>query len=326
MAIASDTPVPIVGGWKLAYQLTTDDYVYSWDGYPIPIKSIQHYPAKEMYEVQLKDGVYVQVDNHSTFPAFTKENRERESRRKTNKKRWYIQKYYTPEQMLERGLINKDSRREFSIENAKPLHYPQEDHPVPPFIVGLWAGKRGAKVKFTFEPDWIDYVHKKIRSVGWHVERKKNTLIFKQSINATFLTSEKYITIPTKLPIAYTFGSIDQRIEFLRGLVAMKPECYNITMDRFQIYSRNIQFLITLQSICESLGMKTQAFHNTQSLTHSFTFRTDIQLHPKQQERRKRNSKRRSINKVEKIEPKSAVHIVTDVPFVVSQGFLPIWH
>ena len=207
----------------------------------------------------------------------------------------------------------------------QPLHFLFEDHPVPPFIAGLWAGKKGAKVKFTFEPDWVDYVQKKIRAHGWHVDRIKNSLIFKQSINTTFLT--RYMTVPTKLPIEYTFGSIDQRIEFLRGLVATKPGCYNPQLDRFLIFSRNIKFLITLQSICESLGMKTQVFHNRTSLTHQLTFATDIPLHLHQNPiKRTKGDRRRMITKVEKIESAPVVHIVTDAPFVVGQGFLPIWH
>ena len=325
MAIAGNTPVPILGGWKLAQQLTKDDYVFSWEGYPIPIKSLQFYTPKEMYMVQLRDGVYVDVDKHSTFPVFSLFDRERESRHKTNRKRWYKQRYHTAQEMLDIGLINSRNIREFSIENAKPLQFPTEDHPVPPFIAGLWAAKRGAKIKFTFDENWVDWVQKKIKSVGWYVERKKNTLTFKQSINTTFLT--RYMTIPKKIPIEYTFGSVNQRIEFLRGIVAMKPGCYNPSLDRFLIYSRNIKFLTTLQGICESLGMKTSLFDNKGYIpTHQLSFRTDIKLHFKQQPKtHKKGIKRRMIMKVEKIQPTPSVHIDTDVPFVVGAGFISIW-
>ena len=325
MASAGNTPIPILGGWKLADQLTTKDYVFSWDGYPVPIKTIQHYTPSEMYEIEMKDGVYLHVDKHTTFPAFTTRNRQRESRHQGKYKRHFIQKYYTPEQFLETGLIDKRGWNVFSIENTKPIHFAYEDHPVPPFIVGLWAGKQRSKIKFTFEPEWVDYVQKKIRAQGWYTERKQNTLTFKQSINMSFLT--RYITIPRTLPIEYTFGSIEQRIEFLRGLVAMKPGCYNPKLDRFLIFSRSLKFLITLQGICESLGMKTYVFDNKTSLTHQLTFKTDIQLHLKQQTKgRLKGEKRRMITKVEKTKPQSSVHIETDVPFVVGQGFLPIWH
>ena len=325
MAIASNTPVPIIGGWKLASQLTIDDYVYSWDGYPLPIKTIQQYTPKEMFEVQFKDGVCVQVDNHSTFPAFNSANRDRESKYKNKYKRRYVQKYYSPTQLVECGLYNEKGWREFSVENARPIQFPTEDHPVPPFIVGLWAGKPRGKMKFTFDPSWVEPIQKKIRSYGWHTDRKGNTLIFKQSINNTFLT--KYPRIPNKLPIEYTFGSIEQRVEFLRGLVAIKPGSYNVKLDRFLIFSKSLQFLITLQSICESLGMKTQVFNNATSLTHQLTFKTILDLHPNQQHhKRNKGDYRRMINQVEKIKPQPVVHIETDAPFVVGQGFLPIWH
>ena len=325
MAIASNTPVPVIGGWKLASQLIPGDYVFSWDGYPIIVKSIQQYTPKQMFEVQLKDGVYLEVDGHTKFPAFTTRNRQRESRHQGKYKRHFIQKYYTPEELLEKGLIDKRGWNVFSIENTKPIQFPYEDHPIPPFIVGLWAAKQKGKVKFTFDPKWITYVEKKIRSHGWFTERKGNTLTFKQSINVSFLT--RYPSIPTTLPIEYTFGSIEQRIEFLKGIVAMKPGSYNSRLDRFLMYSRSIRFLITLQGICESLGMKTFVFENKTSHTHQLTFKTDIPLHLEQETKLGiKGQKRRMITKVEKIEPRPAVHIETDAPFVVGQGFLPIWH
>jgi hypothetical protein len=326
LAIAGDTPVPILGGWKLASQLNKNDYVFSWDGYPVPIKLIQQYTPKEMYLVQLKDGIYVEVDRHTKFPAFTTFDRERESRHKTNRKRFYTQRYYTAEEIISNGLLNNRGVREFSIENAKPLQFPSEDHPVPPFIVGLWAAKRGAKERFKFDADWIDYVQKKIRSFGWHTDRlKNNTLQFKQSINTTFLT--RYMTIPAKLPVEYTFGSVSQRIDFLRGIVAMKPGCYDALHDRFHLYSRSMKFLTVLQGVCESLGMKTQLFENKRRVpTHRLTFRTNIKLHLKQETKSHiKGSLRRMIMKVEKIQSVPAVHIETDVPFVVGAGFLPIW-
>ena len=277
-----------------------------------------------MFDVQLKDGVYVQVDQSAKFPAFTTFNRQRESRHKGKYKRKYIQKYYSPEQLLEKGLRDKRGWNVFSVENTAPIHYPFEDHPVPPFIVGMWAVKQRSKVKFAFEPEWIEYVQKKIRSCGWYTERKKNTLVFKQSINTSFLT--RYPRIPTTLPIEYTFGTPEQRIELLRGIVAFKPGCYNPSLDRFFLFSRDVRFLIMLQSVCESLGMKSYVFQNATSLTHQLTFKTDIPLHLHQKTKSIRGSKRRMIHSVDPITPIPTVHIETDAPFVVGQGFLPIWH
>ena len=325
MGIASNTPVPVLGGWKLAGQLTTKDYVFSWDGYPLPIKTIQHYVPHQMFDIQLKDGVYLEVDGHAKFPAFTTRNRQRESRHQGKYKRHYIQRYYSPDDLLEKGLTDKRGWNVFSIENTDPIQFPFEDHPVPPFIVGLWAAKQRGKVNFTFETVWVEPVQKKIRALGWHTDRKGNTLTFTQSIGVSFLT--RYSRIPTTIPIEYTFGSVEQRIEFLKGIVAMKPGSYNARLDRFLIYARDLRFLITLQSICESLGMKSYVFDNKSSLTHQLTFKTDIQLHPKQQTQKGiKGHKRRMITKVEKIDPAPTVHIETDAPFVVGQGFLPIWH
>jgi hypothetical protein len=133
--------------------------------------------------------------------------------------------------------------------------------------------------------------------------------------------------VPSKLPIEYTFGSVEQRIDLLRGILATKPGSYNKKLDKFLIFSRNLNFLIVIQGICESLGMKTQVFDNKTSITHQLAFKTSIKLHPEQSQTKiSKHFDRRIVKTIEKIDPKPSIHIVTDEPFVVGQGFLPIWH
>jgi len=326
VTISNNTPVPILDGWTLAKHLSKGDWVFSKEGLPIQIKQIQTYTPTEMFCVLLSDGVYVDVDKHAKFPINTLFDRQTESRHRGVYKRWAKQKYATLEQILEKGLVDQFNQRQFAIKTTKPIHFPSEDHPVPPFIVGMWMTRTNPNSRFYLHESMVEYVQREIRSVGWSFKmHPRNVMEIRPSIRTSFLT--RYQTVPSKLPIEYCFGSVEQRIDLLRGLIATKPGSYNKKLDKFLIFSRNLKFLTTLQSICESLGMKTQVFDNKSSLTHQLVFTTGILLHPEQKNTKSlKTSERRLIKDVQKIKPTPSIHIVTDEPFVVGQGFLPIWH
>jgi hypothetical protein len=75
------------------------------------------------------------------------------------------------------------------------------------------------------------------------------------------------------------------------------------------------------------LGIKSQVFHLTTSITHKLRFKTNIPLVPWQEfEPNLKNAKRRMISDVTEQKKVACVHIQTAEPFVVGQGFLPIWH
>jgi hypothetical protein len=327
MAVASNTPIPIPSGWTLAKHLKKGDYVFSKDGLPIQIVSTHEYTPTKCYTVTLNDGVYVDLDPHAKFPIRTIFNRQSESRPNKNlRTRKRIQKFANVEQMLERGLIDKNGYSFYSVENTAPIQYPTEDHPVPPFIAGMWMTRRNPNSRFTVHPSMEEYIKTNIKDCGWSfVQKKKGLIDLRPSIRTSFLT--RYARVPTLLPDEYYFGSIDQRIELLRGLIALRPTSYDKKKDRFFIFSMDIRFLICIQGVCESLGMKTTVFHNATSISHQLTFRTNIQLHPEQEASLSlRNSVRRTIRKINEIEPVPCVHIETKEAFVIGQGFLPIWH
>ena len=326
MAIEANTPVPIPNGWTLAKHLKKGDYVFSSKGLPIQVQSVQSYTAQTGYEVLLNDGVSVYVDNHARFPVSDINRRWVENRYQGKRRRRSIQKFATPEELLTTGLITTSNKRIFSINNCEPIQFISEDHPVPPFIVGMWMTKRNIRGRFCLRDVNLEYIKKKIRSYGWNwVEEWGNILEIRPSINHAFIT--KYPTVPKTLPLQYCFGSIDQRIELLQGFLALRPNCFNKKRKEFQIFSRDIRFLITIQGICESLGIKSHVFHFDTSITHKLRFKTNIPLVPWQEfEPNLKNAKRRMISDVKQQEKFPCVHIQTAEPYVVGQGFLPIWH
>lgn len=326
MAIASNTPVPIPGGWTLAKHLKKGDYVFSSKGLPIQIVGTHEYVPAHCYEVLLNDGVSVLVDNHTRFPVSDINRRWVENQYQAKRRKRSVQKFASPEELLDIGLTTDRGDRIFSINNTAPIQFPWEDHPVPPFIVGMWMTKRNIRGRFTLRLENMEFIKKKIRSYGWnYAEEWGNVLEIRPSINHSFIT--KYPTVPKVLPPEYCFGAIEQRIELLQGFLALRPNAYNKKRKDFEVYSQDIRFLIMIQGICESLGMKTQVFHNEKSITHKLRFKTNIPL-IKEQEivPNLKNAGRRMITAVNSAQILSCIHINTAQPFVVGQGFLPIWH
>jgi hypothetical protein len=326
MAIAGNTPVPVPNGWVLAKHLNKGDYVFSSEGKPIQIVSTHEYTPTKCYTITLNDNCYLDIDNHTKLPVSDVNRRWVENRYQGKRKQTAVQKYASPEELLEKGLHTARGERMFSINNAKPVHFLWEDHPVPPFIAGMWMTKRNSRGRFMPRPEVLEYIQKKIRSFGWnYVMDGPRTLEIRPSINHAFIT--KYPTVPRTLPPEYCFGSIEQRIELLQGFLAIRPNCFNKKRKAFEVCARDIRFLIMVQGICESLGMKTHVFNNETSLIHKLRFKTDIPLVPWQEfDVISRNATRRMIKKVELIKPTTHIHIKTEQPFLVGQGFLPVWH
>ena len=275
MALANNTPVPVPSGWVLAKYLKKGDYVLGSSGQPIQIESIQTYTPRTMYEVMMHDGVSVLTDKHAKFPVDTSYDRVNEANLKHMRKRWRKQRYASVEEMLERGLLTKWNRKFYAVPNCQPIEFLSEDHPVPPFIVGMWMSRMNKSNQYLLPQETFEYIRKEIKMVGWSTKQTgEREVEIRPSIGTSFLT--RYYSIPTKLPIEYTFGTVDQRIDLLRGLFAVKPMCYKEKYHRFELRSTDMNFLSTVQGVCESLGIKTILHRKEKCFANTLIFKTNI--------------------------------------------------
>ena len=326
MAIAADTPIPTPLGWYYADELKVGQLVFDRFGNATEIKSIQPYTPKEMFEVVCSDGSYVEGDRFLKINITTAAHRTtyRQHTGKRNFKRRLF--FRTAKELFDGPLTERRNRLNYAINNVQPVHFYTEDHPVPPFIVGLWCIWCNKSNKFTLRTDMVEYVKAKIKESGWTaVHKEGRTIEIRPSILLSFLT--KYQTIPTKLPIDYTFGSVEQRIEFLRGLFARLPYVYKKKRDVFEFLGRNEKFLNLIQGVCESLGIRAMLSSVPNTKSFNLTFKTSIQLVPHQEKKGSHVSyQHRLIQEVNKIPPKKCIHFETDKPIAVGQSYLSVWH
>ena len=325
MAVSADTPIPTPTGWIFASLLTVGQLVFDRFGHATKVTAIQNYTPKKMYEVLFDDHAYLQGDEHlklDIVPEFVRINRAQTKTQQKHKQKLRL----TPvSHLLTLNLkIRNNTRYGYSTEVIDPVNFYSEDHPVPPFIVGLWSAYRNKYDTFTIPPQFLDYVKRKIKECNWTpVHRKGNIITIRPSIRPAFLT--KYATIPTTIPMDYYFGSIEQRLELLRGMICRKPRCYNEKTGKFNIKCPDAKALARLQGLCESLGIKTLATEKTSGEKY-LVFHTNHQIHHNQViKKTSRKRKYRYIKEIVEIKPKPCVHIETEKPFAVGQVYTTTW-
>jgi len=334
MAIAADTPIPTVKGWLPASQLLVGDLVFDQNGFPRPVKVLQPYIPKQMYRVTLDDGLTLEGDQHLAFYLETKQNRicvsEYLQRRRVNaqlrpNRRRMALKQYSITSLLETGIRNpKDGRYEFTIPTCQPLNYAYQDHPVPPFVAGMWfsAARVGGTIKKT--PHLYEHVKERLRDVGY-TPTTKTTKRFsvKPSINQSFLA--RYVTIPKVLPSEYLLGTAEQRIDLLAGIMCSDEYNYNEKTDTYYYRTTDKAFCRILQNLCESLGIRTMSKVNSKEYKiYEVRFRTELPLVPNRKPQpRTVKFRRRTLRKIEAIKPFACVHIETEGQFLAGEGYIP---
>jgi hypothetical protein len=264
------------------------------------------------------------------FPIKNWVQRIKYSVHKNVKKLSYLrrkQKYRTPEEILESGLFHTHHRRyEYTVDTIKPLDYGYEDHAVPPFVAGMWCANRRKNNKYLVDEALKQYVKTRAQqSKQFVVVENKQHFNLRPSVEASFL--KDYAVIPIKeFPYKYLYGTPEQRLEFLQGFFCIRPKTYIVKTDKFRMRSRNNKYLLDMiQVLCESLGIKTRMIRDEPYW--QLDFKTKLPLLPFQKHvGRKSGEQYRQIVKVEQCEPRSCVHIETEKPIAVGDGFIPIWH
>jgi hypothetical protein len=278
-----------------------------------------------MYRLWYTDGTYVELDPHQRVEYIHEDKRQWHVKYDENRQRSTrsdkLMRFKTGEELFQGPLVDKRNRKQLSTPNTKPVNFYTEDLPVPPFIAGWWYANRNInQSKLRIKAKVKDYFIQTLTLLRWKVIKKKNgTISIPQSIGTTMLT--RYPTIPTKLPPQYMFGSVEQRIELLRGIMINYPNAYKSTKDQFIIEAKRKAFLKVIRGVLESLGIRALESDN------KLIFRTDIELTPGQKKTRPHTAyKYRLIAEVHSIEPRPCIHVETEKPMLISAAYISSWH
>ena len=291
MGFDARTPVPTVFGWKPAALIEPGDTVFSYDGQPTKVVSVQEYTPAACYKLWMPDNLTLVVDGRTGLPTITHLQMEilRKWGRKEKRHKEMLIEPRGPQALME-------DKRNKRLINCWPLQMPERELPVDPFVIGQWIFDRSKR------------------------RRDRRYDITRQLI-------EKYPTIPQYIPEEYFFASFAQRLNLVRGIFADMGS-FNPKLSTFMYTCRNYKMLRQVQNIIESLGITTKMTQHGNEQRYHLTFKTFLKLRDDQTSNgREFYFEFRMVKRVEEVAPRKCFYIKTENPdntVVVSEGYLPI--
>lgn len=271
-ALVNGTPVLTKDGWKPIENLTLQDRVYGRDGYLHSVLGIFPQGEKEVYRVTFSDRTFVDCCKEHLWTIQTASQR---GNRRGEDKENYFPITATLEQIMKDYPLVKDggngyNRANIFIPLTKPIHFKEQNHLIPPYVMGCmlgdgYFGEKG-NIKFTnADQDILDKVQKllmplKVKFV--HRSRydydlcnddeyyKYHVASFRNELRRLGLfgkeSEDKFI------PQEYLFDSIENRIELLKGIVDTDGYCGDGAYD---ICLKSQQLIQDIKFIAEGLGL-----------------------------------------------------------------------
>lgn len=275
-ALAVDTPILTMDGWKTMATVAVGDVVFDEQGRPTRVISTSPvYFGHLCYEVVFDDGATIVADAEHLWYAETKQFRKNMPRR-TNT-RWpggrvAIKTVWTTEEIAG-SLRYRDYESEYSIPVCGPIQFPECDLPIDPYILGLWLGDGSSYYAAITTSD--DELLQAIRQAGYEVHkysgqyaygitrggprRSENGRDFaanpdtlSNKLRALGLFSNKHI------PDIYLRAAPSQRLDLLQGL--MDTDGYISDTGHCEFTSVNERLALDVLALALSLGIKASLY------------------------------------------------------------------
>lgn len=334
--------IPTPTGFTTMGEIKVGDYVLDAEGKPTKVISATDVMYDhECYRVTFDTGEEIIADADHLWEV-------RDARTQTDKK------ILTTKFMASKRYVNDKNEARYTVKVAKPLYLPDVDLPMDPYVFGCWLGDGHSadavitnhlQDKFIIEQIEQHYTISKVadhyKSEGTKMysfrEANENGRTFRDDLKATGVFKNK------RIPQLYLRASYKQRLALLQGIMDTDGTCNDggdleLTMNREEL-TRDIRELIA------SLGQKPSftvrdvidTAHPHRRYTIRFTaYRSEIEPFRLQRKldkmkefphpTRKFSTKRRSIQKIEKVDSVPVRCIMVDNPdhlFLVGRSFIP---
>ena len=326
MAVAASTPVPTPSGWVLASDLSPGDYVFEPGGSAQAILSVQSYIPAHCYEVAFCDNLTVTGDKHMSFMVQDKKWRDNQATWFNNQgKRYAKGKFRRPllqrsaEQIKREGERLPTGTSRYALQNISPLKYPHVDLPVPPYVLGLWLGSLAPSGHHWLGKKDYNKMQRRVREVGFSLTKRQHRwkslweFFIRPSVRESFTFAGA--VIPDLIPQSYLEADVDSRVALLDGLLDAHNARESKEIPGVYMIRDSWLAIRRKQQLVEGLGMQTKLLKHKNATKYELRFKL----------RDKNPAKnRRFIKKVTKISPTQCVHVVTERPYVVGEGFFAV--
>ena len=236
-------------GWMLMGELKVGDIVFAEDGTPTTINGVFPQGEKDIYEVELYDGTTVECCGEHLWKVADEKIRSRfaTKKRKRLPKEWVTlndQNEYDWEvkelKAFKDKLVGRGGRNEYCIPYCKPIDLPYRELRLDPYITGVLLGDGSTTtdtVTFTtLDQEIVKNVRLKLPNCFTVSPLPSDKNCY--SITSNILTENggklrgsgfgKFLreldlhgkkSFEKVIPEEYLLGSIEQRLELLRGLM-----------------------------------------------------------------------------------------------------------
>lgn len=254
-----DTIVPTPEGFKTIRDLRVGDRLFDERGAGCSITML--HPIEEnpaAYRITFDDGTIVQADAEHRWTTETRASRVSAARlakaqHGRRHKRVIPETRTTAE--IAATLHASDGRANHSIPIPDPARYQERELPLDPYLLGVWLGDGhadGSGAITTEDPEIIDA----FIIAGFTVRQIKNKGTCQDFYIAGLPTALRPLGVVDNkhVPDDYLFGSVDQRLALLQGLMdtdgSVKPR------GACEFYASDEPLARQVRSLIASLGMK----------------------------------------------------------------------
>lgn len=234
-----DAKILTPNGWVRMGDVRVGDMVIAVDGTSVPVTGVYPQGEKEIFEVEFSDGARTRCCDEHLWWTNTESDRkiERYNRRLGR----HVPRRGSVKSLADiRGSLTYQTQRNHQIPLVSPVQFPEADLPVRPYIIGVLLGDGGmttrattfttvdesiaARVAHLLDDGFGDAVSVvprpcQDRAQSYSISRRDPSIR-----NCVRVELERYGIAGKRshekfIPDAYLRGSVQQRIELLRGLM-----------------------------------------------------------------------------------------------------------
>lgn len=330
-ALALTTPIPTPTGWTTMGDIKPGDKVLGLDGQPTTVTfvtDVQH--NHDCYNVTFSDGETIIADADHRWITETRASRKAANAAKkyahtsphARRQRRHYPSVVTTKQIAE-TVHTKDGRANHSLPDIQPLHLPEQELPIDPYILGYWLGDGDANINTitSWEKDANSLLNH-INKAGYHASVRHDSrnnckrITFSNKPLGTQGGSLSHLrelgVLRNKhIPATYLRASLEQRTHLLQGL--LDSDGYVSKAGQVQYCTVDAQLANDFMELARTLGirptMTTKAIkgrdeaHSTAYLINGMFTRDHLTL-PRKRDRvpEKRRNLRRYIVSCEPVE------------------------
>lgn len=270
------TPIPTPNGWKTMGDIQIGDKVFDDNGEECNVTFVtQHQHERECFEITFDNGDTIIADAEHQWAVSLREHRR--------KSLLEGKSIADSELVLQTKDLLDYKDKHYAIRLTDPVQYSEKDLTVDPYVLGYWLGDGNANTTIlTIGDQDKSETLERVKGYGYSIKEYKQKYTYK--LENVYEDFKKLTVLNNKhIPTNYLQGSVEQRLELLRGILDSDGS-YSERDDTIEYTSSDELLANNVQELLSSLGIKTSVRKNKSVLKgvcHKDRYRLVFKTHLK---------------------------------------------